>query len=563
MNTKLPIFQLGASGKMHFSRKTQSLPFTSLALYLLLIFFLFLTLSIRLFQLTVVKGTYYGNLAENNRIREVLIEPKRGNIVDRKGFILVQNQAVDIQKQLSNKDIVNRITSKRTYLTPLAIAPIVGYRQVADPADFENDPCLNKLHLGDKVGKKGVEWLYDCQLRGQYGKRLVEVNANGTFLRTITVDPPKDGQTIQLALDWDLQQKAYELIKNKRAAVVALKPSTGEILALVSTPTFNPQDFEDNRTDLTRTYLTDKDHPLFNRVTEGTYPPGSVFKLVVAAGALEEHKISETTMVNDTGTIKAGTQSFGNWYYLEYGKTEGELNITQALKRSNDIFFYLTGAKLGPDDIKHWAEAFGYGKKSGLGLSESEGLIPSPFWKEEQLNEQWYLGDTYNLSIGQGYVLTTPLQVAQATATIANNGTRCSPQLLKNPKTHCSSLHMSKTTLNIIHEGMKEACSPGGTGWPLFNFSVKDPFTPTLATNPTATSSGHVVNRRSISVSCKTGTAESYTPASVPHAWFTAYAPSGKPEIVLTVLVEEAGQGSDIGGPIAKELLTSYFERSQ
>ena len=248
----------------------------------------------------------------------------------------------------------------------------------------------------------------------------------------------------------------------------------------------------------------------------------------------------------DTGVLKAGPLEFGNWYYLQYGKTDGMVDIVKAIRRSNDIFFYKTGDALTPVKIKKWAELLGYGVNTKIGISEAEGLIPSPFWKEETIKDKWYLGDTYNLSIGQGYVLVTPLQVTAATTVFANGGYLCNPQLLKlKSKTSsradslntCKKLPVSQKTLDLVRQGMLEACTTGGTGWPLFDFKP--------------------------SVGCKTGTAESHGEESLPHAWFTVFAPFDKPEIALTVLVEEAGQGSDIASPIAKEILATYFNRSE
>ena len=225
------------------------------------------------------------------------------------------------------------------------------------------------------------------------------------------------------------------------------------------------------------------------------------------------------------------------------------VDVIKAIRRSNDIFFYKIGALLTPTKIKKWAEIFGYGTKTGLGLDEAEGLIPSLFWKEEVIKDRWYLGDTYNLSIGQGYLLVTPLQVTQATAVFANGGYLCKPQLLKVPSTasaskdkqNCKKLPISKKTLDLVRQGMKETCLAGGTGWPFFDFKPE--------------------------VGCKTGTAESQSKETSPHAWFTVFAPydpsAGGPEIVLSVLVEEAGQGSDVAAPIAKEILKAYFERSE
>ncbi|MFN4213019.1 MAG: penicillin-binding transpeptidase domain-containing protein [Microgenomates group bacterium] len=544
---RLPFFHKGHSGGIKFNRPDESTPSFIFFGYLIFIAVFLAVIFIRLFQLTIVKGDYYRRLSEQNRIREILIEPKRGEIRDRKGMLLAYNQPADIGPNLS------RLPSRRIYEEAEAIASLIGYRQIADNDDIKNDTCLTKLKLGDKVGKKGVEKIFDCQLRGKPGKKLIEVDARGKFLRTITVLPPTEGEKIQLAVDLLLQKKAYELIKDKKAAVVALKPQTGEILALVSTPSFSPQDFEEENIEAIKKYFNNEDKPLFNRATEGVYPPGSVFKLVVATAALEEKAINETTQFEDTGVLQAGPLKFGNWYFLQYGKTEGMVDVVKAIRRSNDIFFYLAGEKTGVEKIKSWAEKLGFGKKTGVGLDETEGLIPSPFWKKEVLKDRWYLGDTYNFSIGQGYIMVTPLQVAAATAVFANAGYWCTPQLLKirngsdRSLQHCKRLPISSKTLNLVRQGMLQACSPGGTGWPLFNFKVQ--------------SSKFKVQE--IQTACKTGTAESQAKEAPPHAWITVFAPFQNPEIVVTVLVENAGQGSDVAGPIAKEILKAYFERSE
>lgn len=544
---KLPLFQKEKSDKIRFKNHypTES---STLSLFLVFfIFFLFFLLFLRLFQLTIVKGNYYYRLAEENRIRELIIEAPRGEIIDRKGLVIAKNLPADISK---NSD---RLTSLRHYQAGEAAGPIIGYRQTASEDDLKDDHCLSKLKMGDKTGKKGVEKLYDCELRGRPGKKLIEVDAQGRYLKTLTVIDPSQGKTIQLALDWQLQQRAYQLLEGKKGAIVAVKPKTGEILILVSSPSFDPQVFENNNQKAIKKILESKEKPLFNRATEGIYPPGSIFKLVVAAAALEEKKIYQDTLIEDTGIVQLGPLTFGNWYYLEYGKTEGMVDVVKAIRRSNDIFFYKTGEKLGPEKIKFWAKKFAYGSKFNFGLGESSGLIPSPFWKEEIIGDHWYTGDTYNLSIGQGYILVTPLQVTMATAVIANNAFLCQPQLLKIPNKltpqHCQKLPISQKTLDLIQEGMKQACSPGGTGWPLFKFKVQ--------------SSKFKFKVQEIQTGCKTGTAESHGENKSPHAWFTIFAPYEKPEIVLTVLVENGGQGSDVAAPIAKEILKAYFEREQ
>lgn len=532
---KLPLFEKVRFSNINFQNSKKDNTVKFFFLFSLIIFLIFAILLVRLFELTIVKGSYYRRLSEENRIKELIIEPLRGKILDRKGLVIASNNAVNLE---SNND---RLVSNRVYKDGEVIAPLVGFRQLADRKDLKSDSCINKLKLGDKAGKEGVEKIFECQLRGKSGKKLVEVDARHKYLKTLSIIPPVDGQTLQLALDFELQKTAYSLIKDKKAAVVGLKPKTGEILLLLSTPSFDPQAFEDKSTNEINKYLTDKANPLFNRATSGTYPPGSIYKPLVATAALEEKKIDEQTIFEDTGTIKAGPLTFGNWYFLEYGKTEGKVNIVQALKRSNDIFFYKTSELLGAELMKKWALKFGLGGITNLGLNEEEGLIPSSFWKEEVLHERWYLGDTYNTSIGQGYVLVTPLQMARAAAVFANGGYLCKPELIKVETSRrdvstCQKLSISQKNYDLIKQGMLQACQKGGTGWPFFDFKPE--------------------------VACKTGTAESHAKDKLPHAWFTVYAPADNPEIVLVVLVEESGQGSNIAAPIAKEILKAYFERS-
>lgn len=521
--------------------------------------------SLRLFQLTVVKGEYYRRLSEDNRIREIVIEPKRGKILDRKGFVIAENKEGD--SSLTS----GRINSSRLYTAPEETAHIIGYRQIADQTEIKNDVCLYHLDLGDKTGKRGVERLYECQLRGRNGKKLIEVDAGGKYINTVAIIPPQNGETIQLALDLDLQKKAYELIKGKRAAVVVLDPKTGKVLALSSSPSFNIQQFENGNPTI-QSYFSDKEKPLFNRATEGVYPPGSIFKLVVATGALESGKITEKTLIEDTGQIKAGPLTFGNWYFLQYGKTEGMVDFVKALQRSNDIYFYKAGEAVGPEGIREWSEKFGLGVQIPFSYEQSEGLIPSAFWKEEVLNEKWYLGDTYNFSIGQGYTLVTPLQMALASSVFANNGYLCVPQLLKNEQTSCSKLPISQKTIELIRTGMKKACETGGTGWPLFDFKVKNESlrmkTLNTVTDDKKASVEAQMDRdplywNKIETGCKTGTAESHAKSGISHAWFTVFAPFDNPEIAVTVLIEEGGQGSDVAAPIARDILKAYFERNQ
>lgn len=613
MKQKLPFIHRGESGSMHFSTKTRNTTSISLYLFFAVVIIFFLAMVSRLFQLTVVKGNYYRSLSEDNRIREVVIEAERGKIVDRKGYVIAENSPVELSESLK------RITSKRYYKEAEPFSHIIGYRQIADKANIENDTCIHRLQLGDKVGKKGIERLYECELRGKNGKKLIEVNAQGLFKKTLSVLEPQKGRTIQLSIDGDLQKRAYEVIKGKKAVVVGIDPRNGEILVLTSSPSFDPQVFEDNKNAIITDLLKDDDRPLFNRATEGTYPPGSVFKPVVALAALQEKIIDDETVVKDTGKVTLGNLEFGTWNFLEHGQIEGDVDVIKALQRSNDIFFYKIGEKMGPEKIKKWSEEFGFQEKTGIGIDEAVGTIPFPFWKEDVFKEQWYTGDTYNFSIGQGYVLTTPLQVALSTVPFANKGEYCTPSLLKldspgndfmgAPKKNCHKIPADEQHMETVREGLKAACKVGGTGWPLFTFRVKDPAIPSptqhiatmsatitadnnatesavlsavTKTSPTptptptimpiedlwdpdyliGTGSAYMARTKAIEVGCKTGTAESGGKKK-PHAWFTAFAPFDNPEILFAVMIEEDGQGSDRAAPVARELLRQYFETAE
>ncbi len=546
INKKLPPF-IHVDSDINF--KSRSSQRDSMRIYLIpiLISITFLIFAARLFHVTLIKGTYYHFASEDNRLREISIEGTRGTIFDRKGQKIAYSDGEDKKFH-------------RNYPNGEAFAHLLGYRQIASKENLNSDACKETLRLNDRVGVKGIEKLFECDLRAIKGKELMETNAQGKFVRTVSKLDPRAGKDITLALDAELQKRAYEVItqnlaksneevdwSHKKISIIGTKPGTGEILLLYSHPTFDPQAFEDNDREKVQAYLKDKEEPLYNRALLGTYPPGSVFKPVVAAGALEEKVITPSDTIEDTGSIKAGPSTFRNWFFVQYGKTDGSVDMVKGLQRSNDIYFYKIGEKLGPDKIKSWANRFGFGKHTGINLDDNTGLIPSDFWKRERVGEKWYLGDTYNFSIGQGYLLVTPLQMALANSVFAQEGMYCTPQILKISGTirpRCKDLGLKKETIETVRAGMKKACETGGTAWPFFNFEP-------------------VEKGKRIEVGCKTGTAQSHLESGLPHAWFTVFAPFDKPEIILTVMVEEAGEGSSIAAPIAKEILTTYFQRHE
>ncbi len=558
-------------------------------IFVILLIFGLGILTARLFTLSLIRGREYRSLSEGNRIREKKITSARGIIYDRLGKALVRNIPLFTtdkgEKYFEDKPATLSAhfseSIERDYIYKKLFAHVIGFTGEVNNIELGNKRNAQTMpyQIGDRIGKIGIEKSYDDILRGRNGKELEEVDAIGNQVRVLGRIDPKPGGNLNLSLDLDLQRVAYEAMQDKKGAVVVEDPNTGSILALISTPSFDPNNFIKNE-DLDK-LLSDTNQPLFNRAISGLYPPGSTFKIVTSLAALETGSINASTMIEDTGILQVGSFSFGNWYFSQYGRKEGMVDIVKALKRSNDIFFYKTGEMTGIENIAQWAEKIGIGRKLGIDIAgEEKGLMPDPKWQKETKNENWYLGNTYHAAIGQGDILTTPLQVNAWTNVIANGGKLCSPHLLKTEsgkytsdgvRMHsseveglgqtCRDLGIKKENIELIMDGMKEACSTGGTGWPLFEFRIQNSelkidnldFFPTFE----STTSGKPWVK--IPVACKTGTAEFGDPGNRTHAWFTAFAPVHKPQISVTVLVEGGGEGSSVAGPIAKKILEEWF----
>lgn len=507
----------------------------------------------RLLILQVVEGKYYRVLADENRVGLVIKPADRGIITDRHGEILVRN-----------------VPEGRNYLYGEAMAHVLGY--LGEISQEELNHCQTvrdcQYQAGNIVGQVGIEKQYDDRLRGTDGGDLIEKDANGQVIRQIGSKEPVAGQNLTLTLDAGLQRQAYQLLTKisqdseyvgEGGAIIISQPQTGEILALVSSPGFDPNLFsifseesidqkQKEKEKKIAEVLNDKQLPMFNRAVGGEYPPGSTFKIVTAVAGLEEGKIDANTQVEDTGEIKIGLYRFSNWYFNQYGKTEGIIGLVRAIARSNDIFFYKVGEWLGITSLSEWARYFGLGFKTDIDIpGEANGLMPDPQWKQEYKGESWYLGDTYISAIGQGDILMTPLQVNQMTSIIASGGQWCQPHLLKDleisedeSSSACQKLDINDQTLDLLTEGMKQVAETGGTAFPLFNFKVKG---------------------KLIEIAAKTGTAEFGDVNDKTHAWLTAFAPAKEPQLVMTVLLEAAGEGSYQAAPVAKELLEYWFSR--
>ena len=520
-----------------------------------------LILLARLIELQVIKGKYFRSLAEGNRIREVIIFAPRGEILARGGEVLVgssevlkrvvfdPNEGYEKLQDVEGASVDEVITEwKREYLLKEAFAHASGYLGEANAEEvgsIDGDcPEKGPRKLGSLIGRSGLEEEYECKLRGIDGEELIEVDTSGKKVRVLGKRDVIPGESIKTTINYGLQQEAARLFEGKKGAVV-VTDAKGEVLALYSSPSYDPNIFlDEGKKDKTQAILTDTDLPLFNRAMGGLYHPGSVFKPVVAVAALEEGTIDSSYVYDDPGVITIdsiyGKFSYSNWYFTQYGRKEGVINLPRAITRSTDTFFYKLGELVGIEKLDYWAGVFRLDKKTGIDLpGEIAGLVPDPEWKLRVRGERWFLGNTYHMSIGQGDIALTPLGVNQAISAIAANGIYCNPRLVlgEDEKQRCTNLGIKSETIELVKEGMKGVCSTGGTAFPFFDFEQK----------------------AQVTVACKTGTAETEEKDKT-HAWLSVFAPADSPEIVATVMVEKGGEGSYVAAPIAREIFNFWYQ---
>lgn len=550
------------------------------------LFFVFAVLFLRVFFLQVIKGEYFRILSDQNRTKTIAINAPRGIVFDRNktplvfnepGYRLIEGEDTKLLSHdqalslLSDSTKKLEVDSLRNYPYRDALSHVLGYIGQISENELKS-PLYEGYNGEDWVGKEGIEAAYEQRLKGIDGKTLLEVDATGKTLRSLGKDEPIPGEDITITLDLTLQQKTFEAMKAvKKGAAIVSKPN-GEILSLVSNPSFDPNLFTmgdafkaataSGYQNVEQVLLDSENQPLLNRAISGVYPPGSTFKIVVASAALKEGIINERYTIEDTGILKVGAFSYSNWYFTGYGGTDGIVNVEKGIARSNDIFFYKLAEKMGVSNISKGAKEFGVGSILGIDLlGEASGTLPNEAWKKENVGEGWYLGDTFHYGIGQGFLLTTPLQVNAWTQAIANKGKLMQPHLLlerKNEVVKDSSL--DEKTFDLVRKGMIESCAPGGVAWPFYDFKVKNSKLKVDGRNflEVKGASGSADTRKII-VACKTGTAEHGDAKGKPHAWITLFAPAYDPEVIVTVLAEESGEGSSVAGPIAKEILKEYF----
>lgn len=550
----------------------------------------------RLVYLQLVEGQYNRQLADSNRIRLMPRQPERGRIVDRRGRTLagsrlshavflwpIANRKAEwepiVQRLAKVLNISAATIQKRLeqvgYASPslVRIARGISPAQVTALAEFSHemrgvrvqgeavryypygDLAAHVLgytgemtdeelvareqdgyRLGDVMGQMGVEAAFESQLRGEWGGQQVEVDSMGRVLRVLGEKSARTGNNVTLTLDLDLQRSAETVLGDRKGAIVAIDPRNGAVLAMVSRPAFDPNLFSTHISNEQWQQLQGQSFPFVNRALQG-YPPASTFKIVTTTAALESGSFAANTVLATRPYIEMGGIQFWDWNRQGFGP----LSFTGAMAWSSDTFFYQTAIRMGGEPLIQWSKRYGFGRKTGIELAseESSGLVPDQAWKRENLGEDWYIGDSINMSIGQGFMQATPLQVAGMFAVPANGGYRVEPHLLKDreeTKTWRESLNLKPETLNVLRTGLRQVIT-SGTG--------KVMNVPTLPPN-----------------AGKTGTAED--PPRRSHAWYGGYAPLDAPEVVVVAFVENAdGGGGKVAAPMVRQVLETYFNHTQ
>ncbi|MBF0203470.1 MAG: penicillin-binding protein 2 [Desulfamplus sp.] len=579
----------------------------------------FSVLLMRFVYLQMIQGDEYRRLSENNCIRLQSVPASRGLIYDRNGTLLVDNipsfdlkiilqdaepvtdtinvladltelpieeltERVDagkkfsIYKPLLLKRNITRdqlavveahnfelpgvkvdVEPMRNYIYKMSAAHVIGYIGEVNSQELENNNYPD-VRSGDSVGRYGAEKAFQNILHGKRGGRQVEVDASGRLVRVIKTVDPIPGKNILLTIDSKLQQKTELIMEGKSGAIVAIDPSNGDVLAMVSLPSFDLNDFIGGISSKNwKSLLANPDKPLSNKAIQGEYPPASTYKIVTAMAALEEGVADINTTRFCSGEYKYGNRVYRCWKKWGHGR----VNIVQALEKSCDVFFYRAGEDLGVDTLAKYAHGCWLGRATQIELAnERSGLIPTAAWKKRRFGTSWQGGETLSIAIGQGFDLVTPLQMAIFIAAIGNDGTIYRPKILKSIQDYNQSktsyidmkpevlggLPASKQTLKLVKEALlKVVDSESGTA--------------------------RLIRIEGIDIAGKTGTAQVFTLTKRDrdskrkldyhlrdHAWFVCYAPAEKPVIAVSVIIEHGEHGSTTAAPLASEVIRTWLE---
>lgn len=569
-----------------------------------IIIFLFIVFILRLWDLQIIKGEKYKEIAEQNRLRMVEIPAPRGLIYDRNNTALVRNipsfdisvikedlpedsdtlsalgrlvglkpqdirarlergavnpfEPVKLRQNVSMEEVARveagkidfpgllvEVVVSREYIYGDFASHVIGYLGNLTIEQMRN-PDYDDVPRRAFTGQHGAEKVFDRTLMGSAGKKVIEVDAMGRIIDVAGILQPVKGSDIRLTIDMKLQAEAEDALKGKAGAIVALDPNTGEILALASKPSFDPNLFARGigYNDWKR-LVNDPKKPFLNRAIQSQYPPGSTFKIITAIAALEEGIITDNTVFECKGWIRLGRRIFRCW------KREGHGNIKlhRAMVESCDVYFYEIGKRLGIDTLSKYASDFGLGEPVGVELEgERAGLVPTVAWKLRTKKEKWYKGETLNVVIGQGYLSATPIQMARLMAAVVNGGKLVRPHILKGESSENrpdSTIVIKPENIRLIKKALMGVVSdPNGTG--------------------------RLARSDIVKIGGKTGTSQvvgGSTYGDVPekyrdHAWFVAFAPEENPQISVSVFIEHGGYGSTAAAPIAKRLIEAFFKKN-
>lgn len=588
----------------------------------LVVLSLFALLASRFYYLQVKQYNHYQTLAENNRISLIPIAPNRGLILDKNGVVLAHNFFVytleitpakikDLEVTIAeisqfveisplDRKRFNKLRQEsrnfesvpiRTHLNEVEAAKfavnhyrfpgveiksrlfrhyplgklgshMVGYIgriNDKDLANLEKSGDLSNYKGSDHIGKSGLEQFYENQLHGTTGFQQVEVDADGHAVRVLSSNAPIPGDNLILSADSKLQEIAETAFGDRRGALVAINPKTGEVLSYVSQPTFDPNLFVGGIDTENWKLLNDSlDKPLINRPLRGIYPPGSTFKPFVALAGLEAGKRTPPFAILDAGyfSLPNSRHRYRDWKPSGHGIVD----MQRAITISCDTFFYGLAMELGIEKLTSFVRHFGFGRKSDFDIKgEIEGLLPTPEWKMRRFKQPWYPGETVIVGIGQGYTLVTPLQLAQATAILANSGVAMKPHLVAQiqnsltgkrhilPPVVQDTITLNPDNMDIVRRGMVDVTLPGGTAASIganagYSIAAKTGTAQVIGIRQNEKYNEHTINERHRD-----------------HALFIAFAPAEDPQIALAVIVENGGHGGSAAGPIARKVMDYYL----
>jgi penicillin-binding protein 2 len=571
-------------------------------------------LVIRLWGLQVWYGDYYHQLSEQNRLRHVPIQAPRGLVYDRAGRLLVTNvpslnlyiveedmtdpaatiteisrtlgwPEEEVRGRLNNRrrsaylpvlikqglslaeaarleahrltlsGLKIEVEARRRYLYDSMASHLLGYVGEVTAEQIENAKS-DAVSPGTIIGQSGLEASYDRWLRGRDGLKRIEVDALGHERRVVDAVEPARGDDLYLTIDMELQRVAEEALGSRAGAIVAVDPNSGDVLAMASHPAVDPNLLSGSMstTEWNR-LVNDPDHPLTNRVVQGVYPPGSVFKIAVAAAALESGQIRLEDHLFCQGGLQFGRRFFRDWK----AGGHGNISMIDAIAQSCDVYFYRLGSTMGVDTIAKYAAEFGLGQPSGIALgSERRGVIPSTEWKSKAMGEPWYPGETLSVAIGQGYVGVTPLQLADLVAVVASGGARYQPHLVSAIQDRASGRRVDFPPVRLADAAV------GSKTFQILRRAL-------TAVVQDEHGTGGSARSKLVSIGGKTGTAQvvgsqsGFGQVKAPsgfedHAWFVAFAPVESPTIAVAVLVEHGGHGGSAAAPLAKRVIESYLK---